>query len=43
VADRTKFDRQALVRVAPLSAIDKLFCDTPTPQALIGLLSEAAV
>jgi DeoR family glycerol-3-phosphate regulon repressor len=43
VADRTKFDRQALVRITQLSEIDKLFCDAPPPQALMRLLREADV
>lgn len=43
VADRTKFDRQALVRITQLSEIDKLFCDAPPPQGLENLLREAGV
>ncbi len=43
VADEDKFGRQALVRLAHLSQIDKLFCDAEPPVAMRALLKEAQV
>ena len=43
VADQDKFGRQALVRLAHLTQIDKLFCDAPPPDALKKILKEAQV
>jgi DeoR family transcriptional regulator, glycerol-3-phosphate regulon repressor len=43
VADRDKFNRQALVRMAHLSQIDVLFTDAPPPDALADILKEAQV
>ncbi len=43
VADEDKFGRQALVRLAHLSQIDKLFCDAEPPQAMKTMLKEAQV
>lgn len=43
VADQDKFGRQALVRLAHLSQIDKLFCDAPPPDGLTHILKEAQV
>lgn len=43
VADQDKFGRQALVRLAHLSQIDKLFCDAAPPAAMKTLLEESQV
>jgi DeoR family glycerol-3-phosphate regulon repressor len=43
VADQDKFGRQALVRLAHLSQIDKLFCDAEPPASMKKLLKEAQV
>ncbi len=43
VADQDKFGRQALVRLAHLSQIDKLFCDTEPPPSMAQMLSESQV
>ncbi len=43
VADQDKFGRQALVRLAHLSQIDKLFCDAEPPANMKALLKEARV
>lgn len=43
VADQDKFGRQALVRLAHLSQIDKLFCDAEPPSRMKNLLREAQV
>ena len=43
VADQDKFERQALVRLAHLSQMDRLFCDAEPPPALRALLDEARV
>lgn len=43
VADQDKFGRQALVRLANLTQIDKLFCDAPPPDVLKKILKEAQV
>lgn len=43
VADQDKFGRQALVRLAHLTQIDKLFCDAPPPEAMKKILKEAQV
>jgi len=43
VADQDKFGRQALVRLAHLSQIDKLFCDAEPPASMKALLKEARV
>ena len=43
VADYDKFSRQAMVKLAHLSEIDKLFCDAAPPPALSKLLAEAHV
>lgn len=43
VADQDKFGRQALVRLAHLAQIDKLFCDAEPPVALRPMLQEAQV
>ncbi|MBE3638347.1 DeoR/GlpR family DNA-binding transcription regulator [Mangrovicoccus algicola] len=37
VADRSKFDRTAPVRIASLAEVDRLFTDRPLPPALAGL------
>jgi DeoR family glycerol-3-phosphate regulon repressor len=43
VADRDKFGRQALVRMAHLSQIDMLFTDARPPEAMAKVLKEAQV
>lgn len=43
VADHGKFGRQALVRLAHLSQIDKLFCDAEPPAELRPMLKQAQV
>ncbi len=43
VADQGKFGRQALVRLAHLSQIDKLFCDAEPPAELRPMLKQAQV
>ncbi len=43
VADQDKFGRQALVRLAHLSQIDRLFCDTEPPPSMVQMLSESQV
>ena len=43
VADQDKFGRQALVRLAHLSQIDKLFCDAEPPARMKNLLKESQV
>jgi len=43
VADRGKFGRPALVRMAHLTQIDVLFTDAPPPPEMAAMLSEAAV
>jgi DeoR family glycerol-3-phosphate regulon repressor len=43
VADQDKFVRQALVRLAHLSQMDRLFCDAEPPPALRALIEEARV
>lgn len=43
VADRDKFGRQALVRLAHISQIDMLFTDAKPPEALSRALKEARV
>jgi DeoR family glycerol-3-phosphate regulon repressor len=43
VADRDKFGRQALVRMAHMSQIDVLFTDGRPPEALAKALKEAQV
>ncbi len=43
VADRGKFGRPALVRMAHLSQIDVLFTDAPPPAEMAAILQESAV
>jgi DeoR family glycerol-3-phosphate regulon repressor len=43
VADYDKFSRQAMVKLAHLSEIDRLFCDAAPPQALSKMLADAHV
>ncbi|RJG02083.1 DeoR/GlpR family DNA-binding transcription regulator [Noviherbaspirillum sedimenti] len=43
VADRDKFGRQALVRMAHLSQVDVLFTDAPPSAAMASVLEEAGV
>jgi DeoR family glycerol-3-phosphate regulon repressor len=43
VADHDKFGRQALVRLAHASQIDRLFTDAKPPEALARVLKEAQV
>ncbi len=44
LADRTKYDRHALVRAGPIAGnIDALFTDTPPPAPLAEVLAEADV
>jgi DeoR family transcriptional regulator, glycerol-3-phosphate regulon repressor len=43
VADRDKFGRQALVRLAHISQVDMLFTDAKPPEALSRALKEARV
>jgi len=42
-ADHSKFQRQAMVAVANLSQIDRLFTDAPPPEPFAALLAEAGV
>lgn len=42
-ADHSKFERQAMVELAKLHQIDRLFTDAPPPPAFAGLLQEAEV
>ena len=42
-ADHSKFNRPAMVRLAPLDAIDMLFTDAPLPEAFPPLLAQAGV
>ncbi len=42
-ADHSKFQRRAMVEVASLSQIDRLFTDAPPPEPFPALLTEAAV
>ncbi|GAB4391503.1 MAG: DeoR/GlpR family transcriptional regulator [Kiloniellaceae bacterium] len=41
--DHSKFDSEAIVRVAHLSDIDMLFTDSPPPQRLARMLSDSGV
>ena len=43
VADYDKFSRQAMVKLAHLSEIDKLFCDAAPPAVLSKMLADAHV
>jgi DeoR family glycerol-3-phosphate regulon repressor len=42
-ADSSKFNRPAMVELARLSQIDRLFTDTPPPEPFPALLEEADV
>ena len=42
-ADHSKFDRQAMVELAKLNQIDRLFTDAPPPAHFASLLQEAEV
>ena len=42
-ADSSKFNRPAMVELATLSQIDRLFTDAPPPEPFPGLLAEAGV
>ncbi|MGE8396192.1 MAG: DeoR/GlpR family DNA-binding transcription regulator, partial [Comamonas sp.] len=42
-ADHSKFDRQAMVELAKLDQIDRLFTDAPPPTSFARLLEEAEV
>ncbi len=42
-ADHSKFSRQAMVELASLAQIDRLFTDTPPPEPFAHLLQEAEV
>jgi len=42
-ADVSKFNRPAMVEVATLSQIDRLFTDAPPPEPFPALLAEAQV
>jgi DeoR family glycerol-3-phosphate regulon repressor len=42
-ADRSKFERQAMVEVAHVSRIDRLFTDSPPPPAIAAILNDAGV
>lgn len=42
-ADISKFNRPAMVEVATLSQIDRLFTDAPPPEPFPALLAEAQV
>ncbi|WP_427185153.1 DeoR/GlpR family DNA-binding transcription regulator [Bordetella bronchialis] len=42
-ADRSKFERRAMVEVAHVSRIDRLFTDHPIPDAIARVLQEAGV
>ena len=43
VADHSKFNREAMVRLAHLSQIDVLFTDQPVPAPFAAILREAKV
>jgi DeoR family glycerol-3-phosphate regulon repressor len=43
VADRTKFGRHALVRLAHLDQVDTLFTDAPPPEVVGGVLADCAI
>lgn len=43
VADHSKFDRQAMVQLATLQQVDRLFTDAPPPPHFIPLLEQAEV
>ena len=42
-ADHTKFNRPAMVQLAQLAQIDRLFTDAPPPEPFPALLHEAGV
>jgi DeoR family glycerol-3-phosphate regulon repressor len=42
-ADSSKFNRPAMVEVAKLSQIDRLFTDAPPPEPFPALMTEAQV
>ncbi|WP_440588380.1 DeoR/GlpR family DNA-binding transcription regulator [Bordetella genomosp. 11] len=42
-ADRSKFERQAMVEVAHVSRIDRLFTDQPIPETIARVLRESGV
>ncbi|MEG0226002.1 MAG: DeoR family transcriptional regulator, partial [Comamonas sp.] len=42
-ADHSKFERQAMVQLATLAQINRLFTDAPPPPAIVPLLAEAGV
>ncbi|OZI23938.1 DeoR family transcriptional regulator [Bordetella genomosp. 9] len=42
-ADRSKFERQAMVEVAHVSRIDRLFTDLPVPEPIGNVLRDAGV
>jgi len=42
-ADSSKFNRPAMVQLAMLSQIDRLFTEAPPPEPFPGLLLEAQV
>jgi DeoR family glycerol-3-phosphate regulon repressor len=42
-ADRSKFERRAMVEVAPVSRVDRLFTDQPVPAGIADVLREAGV
>jgi DeoR family glycerol-3-phosphate regulon repressor len=41
VADHTKFEREALVRLGHISQVDVLFTDAPVPEHLVSVLRDA--
>lgn len=43
VADHTKFDRRAMVRLGRMAQVDDLFTDRPPPPAMADMLREAGV
>jgi DeoR family glycerol-3-phosphate regulon repressor len=43
ICDGSKFDRQAIVRIAPPEQFARLICDAPPPPALAGRLEAAGV
>ncbi|HCL86726.1 MAG TPA: DeoR family transcriptional regulator, partial [Comamonadaceae bacterium] len=43
VADHSKFNRPAMVQLATLAQIDRLFTDAPPPEPFPRLLQEAGV
>lgn len=43
VADHSKFNREAMVRLAHLSQVDVLFTDRPVPAPFVAILREAEV